>query len=50
MAGNFRFKNFSPVSKAVKIERAKFFLLIGHVVKIKRANISYAKKSYAKIS
>ena len=46
----FTVRNFSPVSKVVKIKCAKFFLLIGHVVKIKRANISYVKKSYAKIS
>ena len=43
-------KTFSPVAKVAKIKRVKFFLLIGHVAKIKHANTSYAKKCYVKIS
>ena len=43
-SGNFRRRKFSPVSKVVQIKHAKFFLLIGHVAKIKCANISYVKK------
>ena len=37
-------KTFSPVAKVAKIKRVKFFLLIGHVAKIKHANTSYVEK------